>query len=127
MVIFIILYTMNEFASAYLLKYSEGSSCRKVVRDCCDHPLDVTVYMGGRPVNFKLGVLCESNLIYAELASDGCRSFGNLCGKYPLKINGIDYDFRNYTDAQLLEKWCQIIDDFNNPECLLNESDDFIV
>lgn len=114
---------MNDFANSYKSNCDKGS---KIIRDCCDNPIEVYVHMGFKEVIFKLGYVSTKNIGYSETASDGCYGFGNLC-KYRFEIDGRRYDFSNYTDEQALEEWCKIIDDHNTQDCVLSDEDDFVV
>ena len=114
---------MNDFANTYKKQCDSRS---KIIRDCCDDPLEVYVHMGYKEVTFKFGYLSSQNIGYAEPASDGCSGFGGLCN-YRFEVDGKSYNFTDYTDEQAVEAWCKIIDDHNTPDCLLNDDDDFVV
>lgn len=114
---------MNDFARNFLY-----DSERSVLRDCCDKPLNCTCELRqGKILYFKLGLLTESSIIYAEQASDGCAMFGDLCG-YKFTIEGKELDFRNVTESQeAIEIVKKTIDDINQPGCLIQDDDDFVV
>ena len=114
---------MNDFAQNYKARYEAGC---KIIRDCCDNPLEVYVHMGFKEVIFKLGYLSAHNIAYSEPASDHCHGFGGLC-QYCFDVDGKSYDFTKYTDEQALEAWCKIIDDHNAQDCVLSDDDDFVV
>lgn len=114
---------MNDFASAYKAKYEAGN---KIIRDCCDDPLEVYAHMGFKEVIFKLGYLSTKNIAYSEPASDHCYGFGGLCN-CRFDVDGKSYDFTHYTDEQAIEAWCKIIDDHNTQDCVLSDEDDFVV
>lgn len=111
---------MNGFARNHL--------CDSVVlRDCCDKPLNCTCELiPGRTIYFKLGVLTETSMIYAERASDGCVLFGDPAG-YEFTIEGRKLDLRDVTVRQAIEMIKNTIDDFNQPECLIQDDGDFVV
>ncbi len=98
-----------------------------VLRDCCDKPLNCTCELTpGKTLYFKLGVLTETSMIYAERASDGCALFGDPAG-YEFTIEGRKLDLRDVTVRQAIEMIKNTIDDFNRPECLIQDDDDFVV
>lgn len=111
---------MNQFAKNWLRDSI-------MLRDCCDKPLNCTCEL--RPdqiLYFKLGVLTESSIIYAERASDGCALFGDPSG-YKFTIEGRKLDFRDVTAKQAIEIIKKTIDDLNQPDCLIQDDDDFVV
>ena len=112
---------MNDFARKAL-----GHHMDKIIRDCCDNLLNVSVKLSCKHVHFKLGVLIKENIIYSEPASDNCWTFGQPTG-YVFTVEGKDYDFTNVSVEDCTQKWCEIIDNFNNPGCQLQEDDDFII
>lgn len=98
-----------------------------VLRDCCDKPLNCTCELSpGKTLYFKLGVLTETSMIYAERASDGCALFGAPCC-YKFTIEGRKLDLRDMTVKQAIETIKNTIDDVNRPECLIQDDDDFVV
>lgn len=114
---------MNDFAKNYKARYESGS---KIIRDCCDDPLEVYAHMGFKEVIFKLGYLSNKNIAYSEPASDRCSGFGGLC-QYRFDVDGKSYDFTKYTDEEAVEAWCKIIDEHNAQDCVLSDEDDFVV
>lgn len=111
---------MNGFARNFL---RDGV----VLRDCCDKPLNCTCeFIPGKTIYFKLGVLTETSVIYAERASDGGALFGGPAG-YEFTIEGRKLDLRDVTVRQAIEMIKNTIDDFNQPECLIQDVDDFVV
>ena len=75
---------------------------------------------------FKLGVLTETSMIYAERASDNCALFGDPAG-YKFTIEGRELDLRDVTVEQAIEIIKNTIDDINQSECLIQDDDDFVV
>ena len=111
---------MNSFAKNWLRDSI-------VLRDCCDKPLNCTCELReGEILYFKLGVLTDTSMIYAERASDGCALFGDPAG-YKFTIEGRELDLRDVTARQAIEIIKNTIDDVNRPECLIQDDDDFIV
>lgn len=111
---------MNKFAKNWLRDSI-------VLRDCCDNPLNCTCeWSPGQMIHFKLGVLTDSSMIYAERASDGCAMFGDPCG-YEFTIEGRKVDLKDMTVRQAIEIIKNTIDDINRPECLIQDDDDFVV
>lgn len=111
---------MNKFAKNWLRDSI-------VLRDCCDKPLNCTCELRpGETLYFKLGVLTESSMIYAERASDGCALFGDPCG-YKFTIEGRELDLKDVTVKQAIEIIKKTIDDINQPDCLIQDDDDFVV
>lgn len=111
---------MNGFAGNFLRDSI-------VLRDCCDKPLNCTCELTpGKTLHFKLGVLTETSIIYAERASDGCVLFVDPAD-YEFTIEGRKLDLRDVTARQAIEMIKNTIDDFNQPECLIQDDDDFVV
>lgn len=114
---------MNDFVRKVL-----GRKKVEIIRDCCDNPINVSVKLNWNDttIHFKIGVLIKGNIIYSEEASDHCWTFGEPTG-YVFTVEGKEYDFTNVSEKDCTQKWCEIIDNFNNPGCQLQEDDDFIV
>lgn len=113
---------MNDFARNFLY---DGE--HSVLRDCCDKPLNCTCELRqGKILYFKLGLLTESSIIYAEQASDGCAMFGDPAG-YKFTIEGRELDLRDVTESQAIEIIKKTIDDINSPGCQIQDDDDFVV
>lgn len=115
---------MNDFAREFLHLYDDENT---VLRDCCDKPLNCTAYLRyGKILYFKLGLLTESTIIFAEQTSDGCALFGDPTG-YKLTIEGRKLDLRDVTIEQAIEIIKNTIDDIKQPDCLIQNDDDFII
>lgn len=111
---------MNQFARSFLRDDI-------VLRDCCDKPLNCTCELRpGKTIYFKLGVLTETTIIYAERASDGCALIGKPAG-HKFTIEGRELDFRDVAVKQAIEMIKNTIDDINRPECLIQDDDDFVI
>lgn len=111
---------MNKFAKNWLRDSI-------VIRDCCDKPLNCTCELRpGKTIYFKLGVLTENTIIYAERSSNGCAYFGIPRG-YKFTIEGRELDLRNVTVKQAIEIIKNTIDDINQPGYLIQDDEDFIV
>lgn len=111
---------MNKFAKNWLRDSI-------VLRDCCDKPLNCTCELRpGETIYFKLGVLTENSMIYAERASDGCALFGDPAG-YKFTIEGRELDLTDVTVKQAIEIIKNTIDEVTQSECLIQDDDDFVV
>lgn len=111
---------MNDFARKFL----RGGI---VLRDCCDKPLNCTCELRENKIlYFKLGVLTETAMIYAERASDDCALFGDPAG-YKFTIEGRELDLRDVTVKQAIEIIKNTIDDVNQSDCLIQDDDDFVI
>lgn len=65
-------------------------------------------------------------MIYAERASDGCTMFGVPCG-YKFTIEGGELHLRDVTVKQAVGIIKNTIDHINQPGCLNQDDEDFIV